>query len=94
MSLDDKDIERIAAALVDKVRATHHDFWIDPEIHYKQHLAMESLTPEVVKDLVAMVGDYKKAQSWFWKVFVTVLAAGVSVIAAAGLMFGFKTGGH
>ena len=79
MSLDEKDIERLAELLVTKVRSQHHEFWIDPETHYKQHLSLNQ-----------MLGDYDKARSWFWKVFITVIAAGAAVLSGIAFLKGGK----
>lgn len=79
MSLDEKDIERIAELLITKIQSKHHDFWIDPESHYKQHLS-----------LTQMLADYEKAREWGWKVFITVIAAGAAVLAGIGFLKGGK----
>jgi len=88
MSLSDEEIDRITEKMTAKVKQSHHDYWNDPETHYRQHIALESLTPEIVTTLVGMVKDYSRARGWFWKVFISLFAAGVSVIAAIGWMKG------
>jgi len=79
MSLDDKDIDRIATLLVEKVRSSHHEFWIDPETHYQSHLALKQ-----------MLEDYDRARSLFWKVFITIIAAGAAVLSGIAFLKGGK----
>lgn len=74
--LTDREIELIAEKLVHKVRSQHHDFWIDPEQHYQDHIAMRDV-----------VRTWTTAQSMFWRAFIGLAALGALVLAGIG-MFG------
>ena len=84
MSLDNSDIERLAAAMVpkmvDQIRSSHHDFWIDPEKHYKSHQNSDRLAGIFDEDMVAalkgMATSYKKGRNIFTTVFLTLVVAG------------------
>ncbi len=66
--------EIIAEKLIAKVEKRHRDFYIDPESHYQEHMAM--------RDVVAMV---RSGQSIFWKAFVGMVVLGAITIAAYGM---------
>jgi hypothetical protein len=76
-NLSQEDVDKIADALVNRVRAKHHEFWIDPENHYQQHLA-----------LTEMLRDYQTARKWMFKVFLTLIAAGAAILAGLGVIKG------
>lgn len=35
--MPEKDIEQLAEAIIQKMKAEHHVFWVDPETHAEQH---------------------------------------------------------
>ena len=55
--LSDDDVERIAVSLAPKlvqcVRQGHHDFWIDPEKHYLDHVEVSRLSTALDADTLA-----------------------------------------
>ncbi len=55
--LSDDDIRRLADAitprLVSQVKASHHEFWIGPEQHYKEHIELGRLVQAFDADTVA-----------------------------------------
>jgi len=81
--LTDEDIERISTKLVENVRKTHHDFWIDPQDHYDQH-----------KQISTLFEIYETTRSATIKTFIGLFILGGLLIAgfAAGLgkIFGLK----
>jgi hypothetical protein len=84
--LSQSDIDRIADAitprLISQVHAQHHEFWIDPKIHYDEHHGLRE-----------MLTDYRLARGLFWKIFIWALAAGAAVIATIGNFKGWFKGG-
>lgn len=92
--LSREDIDRIAEALAPKllqhVRESGHEFWIDPETHYRDHIEMRSLakvfTPELTQTLRELADAFKNGKGIFWKVFVGMLASGAFVLAALASM--------
>lgn len=79
-NLSDADVEAIADAMVTRIQSTHHDFWIDPETHYQDHLAMREV-----------VGSWKSAKGIFARAFIGLVVIGSLVLAAIAI---FKTGGN
>ncbi len=75
-NLSDEDVEAIADKLVDQVKKSGHEFWIDPKAHYDQHQALENL-----------LKLYNSASNAALKVLVALLIIGGLVITAfaAGL---------
>lgn len=83
MDLSDQEIKRLADALaprlVEQVRASHNEFWIDPQKHYDAHSSLDDL-----------LSDYKSAKGIFMKIFLTGIALSAIVLAAWSILFGFK----
>jgi len=79
MSLSQEEIEKIATELapmlVSQVRKDHHDFWIDPEIHYKDHL-----------DIRNWIDNLNSAQKIFWTGFLGFVVIGMITLAAVGMI--------
>lgn len=89
--LSQEDIERIAEAmapkLVDKVKQTHHDFWIDPETHYQDHQKIHAFTQEELYDIKGLVSMWKATKSLWFKAFLGAAMVGTIVLAAIGMGF-------
>ena len=77
-NLTDHDVERIADALaprlIQQVHDRGHQFWIDPEQHYRDHLNMRE-----------MHGAFSSARAALFYAFVGLVALGVIVLGAFGL---------
>jgi len=73
--LSDKDVDRIADRMVEHIQETHHDFWIDPQIHYDDHKSMR----EVVK-------SYADAKSIFGRAFIGLVALGSVILMGIAAM--------
>ena len=62
--LTDNDVDRIATALAPKlvqcVRDGHHDFWIDPEKHYRDHIEIGRLSEALDADTLAGLKELGK----------------------------------
>lgn len=76
-TLTDSDYEKIAEKLVEKVQAKHHDFWIDPETHYQDHLKMRDISK-----------TYDTGMSLFFKAFLGLVVIGSVVLAFFGITKG------
>lgn len=63
--------------MVKRVQATHHTFWIDPEIHYKDHI-----------DMREVIGSWKTAKGIFARAFVGLVVIGSLIIAAGAALKG------
>lgn len=89
--LKDSDIDRIAAALaprlIEGVRERHHDFWIDPETHYQDHLTWRTLKPEDVATLRDLIKLFVVTRGLFWKAFLGFAIVGTLVTVAVGMGF-------
>ncbi len=78
-SLSKDEIDRIAASLapliIKQIQANHHEFWVDPETHYRDHLDW---------------GQWRKslntAQKIFWTAFIGLIVIGSFVLASVGIM--------
>lgn len=73
--LSKKDINQIADRMVERMKATHHDFWIDPQTHYDDHVAMREV-----------IGSWTSAKGIFAKAFVGLVVIGTLTMAAIALM--------
>jgi len=96
LRLSDEDIRLLATALVSQVKAEHHEFWIDPEKHYQDHLAIgrfnSIFTDDLVSALKEVTNSYKKGRNLVWGIFLTLVAAGAVWTAVQGWLHG-KSGG-
>ena len=77
MALTKDEIDQIADSLVERVQATHHSFWIDPEKHYQDHIAMREV-----------IGSWTSAKGIFARLFIGLVIIGSIALA----MFGFTKG--
>lgn len=88
-SLNESDIERIAAALAPRliagVRERQHDFWIDPEAHYQDHLHWRTLKPDDIATLRDLVKLFVVTRGLFWKAFLGFAVVGMLVLSAIGV---------
>lgn len=88
MSLAQDDVERIAAALAPKliegVKAQQHDFWIDPEAHYQDHLLLRSLKADEIADLKQLINLFVVTRGLFWKAFLGFAVIGSIILAGLG----------
>jgi len=85
--LTDKEIDILADKIVTRVRSTHHEFWIDPEIHYNDHKKITALTREELYDIQGIIKLYKTTKGLFFKAFLGAAVIGAIVLAALGLGF-------
>ena len=90
--LTDEEVQRIAAdlapILVKEVRAEHHDFWIDPESHYQDHISWRTLSPEDIHSLKDLIQFFKATRNLAFKAFLGFAIIGAIVMSAIGI--GFK----
>ena len=77
MSLSKKEIDQIADSLVERVQSTHHSFWIAPEAHYQDHIAMREV-----------IGSWGTAKGIFARVFIALVVLGSIVLALVGFTKG------
>ena len=75
--LEKEEVEAIARAVVEEVKESKHAFWIEPEDHYKDHLAM--------RDMNKMFSGVK---GMFFKAFVGLVILGGITLSAIGMGFG------
>ncbi len=75
--LKKEEVEAIARAVVEEVKESKHAFWIEPEDHYKDHLAMRD-----------MYTTFSGVKGIFFKAFVGLVVVGSLVTAAIGMGFG------
>lgn len=91
--LSDEEVERIAEAmapkLVQEVRADHHNFWIDPETHYQDHISWRALSPEDIHSLKDLINLFKATRGLAFKAFLGFAIIGAIIMAAIGI--GFKS---
>lgn len=89
--ISDADIARIAEALapklIDGVKERNHDFWIDPETHYQDHLTWRSLDPDEVHSIKDLIKVYKATRGLFWKAFIGFAIIGAIAMTAVGMGF-------
>lgn len=87
-NLTSEDIERIATSLAPKliegVKANHHDFWIDPEIHYQDHQTWRQIRPDEVHSIKELVRLFVVTKGLFWKAFLGCAILGAIVLAGLG----------
>ncbi len=92
--LTPEDIDRLAEAiapkLVDRVRKDHHDFWIDPEKHYKDHMRRDAMSDEEVYEMKNLVKMFRTTKALAFKAFLGFAIVGT--IAAIAVGFGVKHG--
>ena len=86
--MTDDEIARLAEILVVKVKEAKHDFWIDPESHYNDHIVWRTLTPDDVKSVQDLVKLFVFTKGMFWKAFLGFAIIGAIAIVVVG--FGFK----
>lgn len=77
--LTEKEIKDIADAMVVRIQSTKHTFWIDPEDHYKDHLAMREV-----------VGSWRSAKGIFARAFIGLVIIGTIVMALIGVGYKWK----
>lgn len=75
--LSDEDAQVIADKMVERIQSTHHNFWIDPETHYQDHISMREV-----------VGSWKSAKDIFARAFIGLVVLGSIVIAAFAMLKG------
>lgn len=98
MPLSQDDVERIADAiaprLVQQVRQSQHQFWIDPEAHYQDHLKVRRLDDifdeETAQSLKDLAGAYRAGRSRFFVMFVSLVIVGAIALAGYALWSGSK----
>ena len=74
--------EEIAEAILKKLKADHHAFWIDPEIHSEQHEFIKSLIQERADKLMRRKAVEDKIAG---SVILTVVLGLVGLIGAGAL---------
>ena len=86
--LSDKDVQVLAEKLMNVVHEQKHDFWIDPESHYRDHARWSGFDDDQIRTMHDLITTYKNARNLFWKAFLGLAIIGSIVAAAVGL--GFK----
>lgn len=86
-TLSDEDVDRIADALVTRIKATKHDFWIDPEQHYKDHSDLRALVEALNSDTLTEMRGAARAFATVKRAFATLLI-GLIAVGAMVLAFG------
>jgi len=74
MPLNEDEVRAIAKAVVEEVQQSHHTFWIEPEQHYQDHLAMREVSDTL-----------KTTRSIFFKAFLGLVVLGSIILAAVGM---------
>lgn len=74
MALSQEETKAIAREMVKEIQATHHSFWIDPERHYQDHIAMREV-----------IGSWVSAKGIFARVFIGLVVIGTIVLAILGI---------
>jgi len=90
--LTPEDIKRIAEALapvlVAQVKQGHHEFWIDGEEHYQDHLQARKLFKVFDDDMIALLKDmakmYRSGRGTFMKLFLAFFVLGLIATAFLG----------
>jgi len=78
--LTNDDLDRIAEKIVKNIKSSHHEFWIDPENHYLDHMHGRE-----------MYQAFSKAQGIAFKAFIGLVVVGSVVLAFIGAGWsGFK----
>lgn len=84
----DQIAEALAPKLIDAVKERHHEFWIDPESHYLDHMRIRILEPDDRYDLKQLLALYRMTRSLWFKAFIGAAIVGTGVLTALGM--GFK----
>ena len=79
--LNKSEVEAIARAVVAEVKESKHAFWIEPEDHYKDHLAMRD-----------MYDTFSGVKGIFFKAFIGLVVVGGLILSAIGMGFGKLVG--
>lgn len=74
MALSQEETKQIAGEIVKNIQSTHHNFWIDPETHYQDHLAMREV-----------VGSWTTAKGVFTKAFIGLVVLGAIILSAVAV---------
>jgi hypothetical protein len=98
--LTDTDIAKIAKALapvlVKNIRDEHHEFWLDTEKHYRDHLTLgrldEVFTDEMLMALKEVARSYKTGRNLLWRMFIGLVALGALALAFQGWWHGKPPG--
>ena len=75
--LNKTEVEAIAHAVVKEVHESKHAFWIEPEDHYKDHLAMRD-----------MHDTFSGVKGVFFKAFIGLVVLGGLILSFIGMGFG------
>ena len=83
--LQELQIKQIAHALVKEIRAEKHEFWVDNEAHYQDHMQRMAWGQEDYDDLRNVIRLFKTTKGLFWKFFIGFAIIGLSALVALGL---------
>lgn len=72
--MSDDDLNSLADKLCERIELKRRAFWIEPESHYTDHIAIREL-----------IQDCKMAKGIFWKAFIGLAVVGSIVLAALGM---------
>lgn len=90
MPLTEQDIDALAAALapklVEDVRKSHRDFWIDPEVHYNDHRVWGTLPIDDVYELKQLIQLFKTTRALWFKAFIGAAIVGSLIFAGFGVI--------
>lgn len=98
MALSQDDVDRIADAiaprLVQQVRQSQHQFWIEPETHYQDHLKVRRLNEifdeETAQSMKDLARAYRAGRTRFFVIFVSLVFMGALAIAGYAIWGGGK----
>ena len=84
-ALQERQIKQIAHALIKEIKAEKHDFWIDGEKHYQDHMQRMAWGQEDYDDLRNVIRLFKTTKGLFWKAFIGLAIVGLGALIVLGL---------
>lgn len=85
-----EEAKTIAEAIVKEIRAKHHDFWIDPESHYQDHMQRKEWKTVDYTDLRSVVLLYRTTRNLASKAFIGFAIIGIAASIVWGAVRGLK----
>jgi len=88
--MQQEEIKQVAKSIVDEIRADHHDFWIDPESHYQDHMQRKEWKTVDYDDLRSVIKLYTTTRNLVGKAFIGFAIIGLIASIAWGALRGIK----
>ena len=88
--MNKEEIKELAQSIVKEVRADHHDFWIDPENHYKDHVQRTEWVQTDYDDLRSVLRLFKTTRNLIGKAFVGFAVIGLIASISWAALRGVK----